>query len=80
MRRALKSLSIVYDPNNEPLFFRWYDPRVFRTVMPVMDSEQLDDVFNCVHKFIVEDMDKTTAKVFSNHNGKLSTQAINLKE
>jgi len=54
LRRHFRSLLTVYDPDNLPLFFRYYDPRVLRVYLPTCTSEELDVVFGPVHRYLME--------------------------
>jgi hypothetical protein len=54
MRQHARSLLQVYSPENQPLLFRFYDPRVLRTVLPTCDAEQLSQVFGPVRRFCME--------------------------
>src|SRR5664279_628676 len=41
MRQHLRRLLTVYDENAKPLLFRFYDPRVLETYLPLCDGTQL---------------------------------------
>ena len=79
MRRELRSLTLSYGPHNQPLYFRWYDPRVLRVVLPVLVERQLKEIFNSVHKFVLEDVEYESGKIFSLDRGRLSTQTMHLE-
>jgi pSer/pThr/pTyr-binding forkhead associated (FHA) protein len=49
-RRHLK----VEDPNDKPMFFRFYDPRVLRRFLPMASGRQLQELFAHVGKYVVE--------------------------
>jgi hypothetical protein len=46
--------TMVYDFNNRPLLFRYYDPRVLRKFLPLCDLEQMADFFGPVEVFFAE--------------------------
>jgi hypothetical protein len=45
---------MVYDPQGKPLYFRYYDPRVFRIYLPTCNESELKIVFGPVNSFYVE--------------------------
>lgn len=57
MRRHFRDLLTVYDEAGDPMMFRFYDPRVMRTILPGCDSEQLKTIFGKVDTFLVESED-----------------------
>ena len=57
LRRHFRSLLTVYDPNNVPLFFRYYDPRVLRIYLPTCNAEELKTVFGPVDRYLMEQED-----------------------
>jgi len=54
LRRHLRRLNLVRGAHDEPLLFRWYDPRVLRLLAPLMNAAQLDGLFGPVHRFVLE--------------------------
>ena len=46
--------TMVYDSNNRPLLFRYYDPRVLREFLPGCDLGQTADLFGPVEAFFAE--------------------------
>ena len=50
----LRNILIVEDEDNQPYFFRFYDPRVLRIFLPTCTLEQLDEFFGPVHAWICE--------------------------
>jgi hypothetical protein len=54
LRQHLRSLLYVYGPENEPLFFRYYDPRVLRAFLPTCDQRELADLFGPVDRYMME--------------------------
>ena len=53
------------------MYFRFYDPRVFRMFLPTCDETQLRDFFGGVDFFIAEGESQSTAEVWSLADGKL---------
>lgn len=54
LRRHLRKLGLAYGPSGEPLWFRWYDPRVLRQAAPGFDATQLQALFGSIHCFLLE--------------------------
>jgi len=54
LRRHLRRLNLVHGAHDEPMLFRWYDPRVLRLLAPLMDGTQLEWLFGPVHSFVLE--------------------------
>jgi hypothetical protein len=54
LRRHLRKLGVVQGPAGEPLWFRWYDPRVLGLAAPGFDSGQLQTLFGPVRRFLLE--------------------------
>jgi len=66
----------VYGPDLEPLFFRFYDPRVMRNCLHTSTPQQLAEFFGPVAFYIAEDELPTRAHVWSLANGKLIAQTL----
>jgi hypothetical protein len=79
VRRHLRKLNMVYGPDNQPLYFRWYDPRVLRIVLPTCDTEQLQEIFGSVLRFITEGETPEQGIVFSLVNGELVQERFSTK-
>ena len=46
--------SMIYDLDNRPLLFRYYDPRVLRDYLPECDREELQEFFGPVAAYFAE--------------------------
>jgi hypothetical protein len=79
VRRHLRKLNMVYGPDNQPLFFRWYDPRVMRMVLPTCDAGQLQEMFGPVLRFVLEGETPDQGIAFSLANGELVQERFSLK-
>jgi hypothetical protein len=55
VHRHFRKLNVVYGPDGNPLFFRYYDPRVVVDVLQVMDAQQLQAFFGPVDKVVLVD-------------------------
>jgi hypothetical protein len=74
--RHLRALTTVYGPELDPLFFRFYDPRVLLSFLPTCGAEQLAGFFGPVGFFIAEDVDPTRAHAWSLADGRLVAQTL----
>ena len=57
MREHLCGLTQVYDPDYQPIYFRYYDPRVLRVYLPTCDAGELRTVFGPIARLLCEDED-----------------------
>ena len=69
--RHLRQHTMVYGPDLEPLYFRFYDPRVLRGFLPSCNPQQLLNFFGCVDFFLSEGADGGPAQAWSIGDGKL---------
>jgi hypothetical protein len=61
-------------------YFRFYDPRVLKVVLPGYDNKKLAEFFGPVEKFTLEGDNKETAVTFSQQNGILQQSLVNAAE
>jgi hypothetical protein len=54
LRRHFQGFIMVYDEDGKPLYFRYYDPRVFRVYLPTCSEAELKTVFGPVSSYYVE--------------------------
>jgi len=66
----------VYGPNLEPLFFRFYDPRVMRNYLPTCPPPQLAEFFGPTDFYFAEAEEPTRAHAWSLADGKLVAQGL----
>ena len=74
--RHLRAQIQVYGPKLEPLYFRYYDPRVLRSYLPTCAPKQLAEFFGPVGFFIAEGVDPARAHVWSFADGQLVAQSL----
>ena len=55
LKRHFRSILQVYDEEGKSLFFRFYDPRVFRVYLPTCNAEELATVFGPISFYMIED-------------------------
>lgn len=68
--RHLRQFTKVYGPGGEPMWFRFYDPRVFIMFAPTCSAEQLAEFFGAVSSFVVENESRRAATICSLHQGR----------
>ena len=64
LHRHFRKFNVVYGPQNDPLFFRYYDPRVLADVLRVMEPGQLVSFFGPVRSFLLADADGNLLRCF----------------
>jgi hypothetical protein len=57
LARRYRRLLRVRGPDGEPLFFRYYDPRVLRVFLPTCEADDLDEWFDGVRYYFAESGD-----------------------
>jgi hypothetical protein len=55
LRKHLRTLLIVRDPQGSRMAFRYYDPRILQTYLPTCTREELRTVFGPIEFFWTED-------------------------
>ena len=68
----------VYDSEGKSYFFRFYDPKVFRTYLPACNEMELRSVFAPVESYIVEEKDPDVLLHFSTVEEKLKKETLAL--
>lgn len=62
LHRHFRKFNVVYGPDNKPLFFRYYDPRVLVDVLKVLDAKQIGEFFGPVNEFVLFDPTKQVVR------------------
>jgi len=57
LKRHFQKFLTVYDEDGNPLYFRFYDPRVLRVYMPTCNEEELEMIFGPVTRYCLENKD-----------------------
>lgn len=78
-KNHFRKLNIAYLPGGKAVFFRYYDPRVLRMVLPRLESNQLDVVFGAFETFIIPGDGHRLPRLFSRQAGKLTTSTVNIR-
>jgi uncharacterized protein DUF4123 len=78
LRQHFRRFLTVYGPENKPLLFRYYDPRVLRVYLPTCNAEELATVFGPVQSLFCEDENINSALRFRTVSGALRQEKIKL--
>ena len=73
LRRVLR----VRAPDGSSMLFRFYDPRAFRTVIPVLDAPARKEFFGPIHGAYVESRSPDSVLFFA-RDGRAEPQALPL--
>ncbi len=71
-----KLLIVTMQDDGRQVYFRFYDPRVLRTMLPTSDPAQLKEIFGQVDVFFCEDKDDDFQLHFSLENNQLKTERL----
>lgn len=64
----------------DPIYFRFYDPRVLRRFLPVCTPDQLYAFFGPIDYFLFEDEDPAYGVYYWHDNGILATYRVSRQE
>ena len=65
LRKHFRRFLMVYSPEGELVYFRYYDPRVLRCYLPTCNAEEIEIVFGPISCYITEDEDSSVLLRFS---------------
>ncbi|MES9905723.1 MAG: DUF4123 domain-containing protein [Sedimenticola sp.] len=74
VRRHLRDLTQVRDPEGKVMFFRYYDPRVFRVFAPSCDEEEYKEILGPFSRVLLEGEEEKELVIFSRESGKMNMQ------
>jgi hypothetical protein len=74
LERHFRKFLLVQKEGGGQLYFRYYDPRVLRIVLPTFDAGQLDEFFGPVKAYVLEDEDPAYALRYTLQNRRLRTE------
>lgn len=57
LKRHFRKFLTVYDEDGNPLYFRFYDPRVLRVYLPTCNANELQTIFGPISRYCVEGKD-----------------------
>lgn len=80
LRQHFRTFLMVYDEEGDPLYFRYYDPRVLRVYLPTCNESELQTVFGPVSHFYVEGKEKNQLiEFYCNEKFELIRSVIDLQ-
>lgn len=71
MRSHFRDLFIVHKEDGDPMYFRFYDPRVIRTFLQTCNEQELKTFFGPIETYIAEHEDGTAYSTFRLEGNKL---------
>ena len=80
MRRHFRGLFTVYKENGDPMYFRFYDPRVLRAFLPTCNGGELKTFFGPVDRIIAENEDGTAYSTFRLKGNEVAESITELKK
>ena len=78
MRRHFRTYLIVHNSEAQPLYFRYYDPRVLRVYLPACNPQELATIFGPVSSYLLEAEQPNTLLRFRSASGSLVQHKIEL--
>jgi hypothetical protein len=78
VQKHFRTFLMVKDPDGKQLYFRYYDPRVFRVYLPTCNQQETTIVFGPVQHYLIEDENPATLIRFSPEQTPPRMEAINL--
>ncbi len=76
VRRHFRTFLMVQDEQNKRLYFRYYDPRVWRVYLPTCNAEETKTVFGPISVFFCEDENPGTVLSFRPAGGRVQKDSI----
>ena len=74
--RHVRQQVLVYGPDMESLYFRFYDPRVMRNYLPTCPQQQLGEFFGPVDFYFAEAEEPARAHAWAIADGRLVAQSV----
>jgi len=76
MRLHFRRFVTVYDPDDRPVYFRFYDPRVLRSYLPTCNAEEIRALLGPVCFCAAEGEDPNVLLRFQANRGSLEKQEV----
>ena len=80
LRKHFRTFLMVLSPENKPLYFRYYDPRVLRVYLPTCNAEEVRTVFGPVKSYVAEGEDARRALAYREEGGQAQCRQTVLAE
>lgn len=78
LRMHLRTILKVYSPDLQPLYFRYYDPRVLSVYLPTCNEQELQTVFGPVLRYIMEDKEPSILLKFWIDRTQIKSERVQL--
>jgi uncharacterized protein DUF4123 len=78
VRRHLRRFLMVKDPVGNPMYFRYYDPRVLRAYLPTCNKDELQVLFGPLSRYWCESEDADQLIEFTCAEGDLAQRPVPL--
>lgn len=79
LRRHFRNFIMVHHPESgQPMYLRFYDPRVLRVLLPTCDATQLAELFGPISRYLMEDEHPEQLLIFRHNNGQLASETLAL--
>jgi hypothetical protein len=75
LRRHFRRFLMVYDAQGKSLYFRYYDPRVWRVYLPTCTAAELQIVFGPVSRYCIEAKERDTLLEYAWADGQLTQRS-----
>lgn len=80
MRIHFRRFLMVLDPEGQPIYFRYYDPRVLRAYLPTCNAGEVKTVLGPTSCYVLEDEDSTFLLRLSSDGEKVQTEKVMLTQ
>ena len=80
VRKHFRTFLMVKSPEGKKLYFRYYDPRVFRVYLPTCNAEEIAILFGPITSYLLEPENPAALLKFSQNQGLLLKETISLEE
>jgi len=80
MRMHFRRFLTVTDPEGKTIYFRYYDPRVFRVYLPTCNAQEIKVVFGPISSYMLEDEDSSVLLQFSFDDEKVRAEKVTLTQ
>lgn len=78
LRKHFRKFLFAKDESGETVYFRFYDPSILRTFLPVCNCEELSEIFGPISRFYIESENPSESLAFKFDDELLSTEKLSL--
>jgi hypothetical protein len=80
LRGHFRKFLMVYDPDGELVYFRYYDPRVLRVYLPTCNAEETKIVFGPISCYVLEEEEPSILLRLSSDGEKVLAEKVSLAQ